>query len=175
MKRILLLAAAIVFPALIASGAWAFSERDVAQMHKDGVADSLVIQKIQHSGKRFSLDANGVRELKKAGVSDEVISAMLATEDQGRPASDNGSYYPHVTVGLGFWGNYGYLGYYGHYGPYYGPYYGYYGSYYRPYYAPYYGHYGPYYRGFYAPRRYGYYRPLRAPYGHGYGAYGHHH
>jgi hypothetical protein len=132
MKRILLFAAALVLSSVLGVyGAWAFGTKDVVQMHRDGVADSLVIQKIRHSGKNFHLDAKDMRELKREGVPDEIVSAMLATEDQGDATYGYGPYYyprygypyytpyyPRVVVGLGF-SNYGYHSRYG---------YGYYGG-----------------------------------------------
>jgi hypothetical protein len=133
MKRIVLFAAAFLFASLfVAGGAWAFGVKDVIRMHQDGIADSLILQKIEHSGKNFHLDADDMRDLKRAEVSDEIISAMLATEDQDNdgygyphyyyPYYPN-YYYPRVTVGLGF----GYYGFHGHYRPYY------HRGYYRPY------------------------------------------
>jgi hypothetical protein len=150
MKRILLLAAAALVLSLLApGGAWAFGTKDVVQMHRDGIADSLIIQKIHYSGKTFHLEASDIRALKGAGVSDEIISAMLATEE--RYDRDYGYYYPYyprVVVGFGY---YGYHGYPGYYSPFYG----------RPwpvrrFYSGYYGHPGfgrggfahPGYRGF---------------------------
>jgi hypothetical protein len=138
MKRLLLLTAAAFWLTLIsAPSASAFGVKDVVQMHNDGIADSLVVQKIAFSGKTFRLGANDLRALKAAGVSDEVISAMLRTEDQGEDQDSyyDGGYYPrrHVVVGLGF--NFGYPGYYGYYHPY-APYYG---SYWGHRYSPYYG------------------------------------
>ena len=124
MKRILGLATAILLAtALSAGGAWAFSVKDVVQMHQDGVADSLIILKIQHGGKRFHLDAGDLRALKDAGVSDEIVSAMLESEDQVDgayggpyyytrvPYYYGPVYYPRVVVGLRF-------GYHGYYRPY---------------------------------------------------------
>ncbi len=168
MKRIVLaLVAGSLFCLVSAQGAWALSWKDVASLHQDGVADSLIIQKIIYSGQVFQLEAKDIRDLKKAGVSDEVISVMLRTEAQGE--GDNGGYAEsgdyhgdtssHVYVGLGF----GYYG--GYYGPYYGGYapYPYYGGYYGRYYAPYYrSHYYPRYRTGYYGRpgyNYGYARP----------------
>src|SRR5262245_35743455 len=117
MKRILLFAAVVsLISALGAGGAWAFGVKDVVRMHRDGVADSLILQKIKHSGKEFHLDADDLRSLKQAGVSDAVVSAMLATEDR----NDRG---------------YGY-------GPYYYPHYAYHPYYYDPYYS-YYPYYYP--------------------------------
>jgi hypothetical protein len=147
MKRTLIFATAFVFASLfVAGGAWAFGVKDVVQMHQDGIADSLIIMKILHSEKQFHLEADDMRDLKKAGVSDEVVSAMLATEGQkdgGYESAPYGyapygyapygysyypyyPYYPRVVVGLGFgyYGGYGHYGHYGHYAPYYRGYYG---------------------------------------------------
>ena len=80
MKRILLIGSfGLLLSFISVHGAWAFGLKDVVQMHGDGIADSLIIQKIDHSGKTFHLDARDMHELKQAGVSDEVISAMLQT------------------------------------------------------------------------------------------------
>ena len=165
MKRFALAGcAALVLCLWPAHGAWAFGVKDVVQMHADGIADSLIIQKIEHSGKSFDLNAKDLHQLKEADVSDEVISAMLQTEDQDGEYYDNGYYYPpRAYVGLGF-------GYYHDYWPYYGGY------------RPYYGHYGRYYGhyGYYSPRYYnyrwyghsGYGGNYQRPYG-GYGGYSH--
>lgn len=145
MKRTLLLTAASLLLLLSsAPTASAFGLKDVVQMHKDGIADSLVVQKIVFSGKTFHLEADDLHALKAAGVSDEVISAMLRTEYQGEGQDSYdgaGYYYPHshVVVGLGL--NFGYPRYYGYYRPY-GPYYG---TYWAPRYRPYVRHYTGYY------------------------------
>jgi hypothetical protein len=148
MKRTLLIGALGLLLAFVSfHGAWAFGLKDVAQMTQDGIPDSLIIQKIDHSGKNFRLDARDMHELKQAGVSDEVISAMLQTEDREDEADSyyyDGYYYPRVSVGLGF-------------GTYYGPYWPYYGGYGR------YGHYR--YHGYYSPRYYGYHYYGRPGYG----------
>ncbi|HEX7078286.1 MAG TPA: hypothetical protein VF363_07690 [Candidatus Eisenbacteria bacterium] len=147
MKRMLLLGVVGMMVVLfVPRDAWAFGWKDVLKMHEDGIADSLIIQKIDHSGKTFRLEARDLHRLKEAGVSDGVISAMLRTEDRydERVYYDDDYYggytHPRVYVGLGF-------GYYGGYWPYYGGYWPrYYGS-------RYYG--GRYYGGhYYTPRSY---------------------
>ncbi|HTQ45167.1 MAG TPA: hypothetical protein VMI75_20545 [Polyangiaceae bacterium] len=77
MKRIGL---AVLVMMLTATGAWAFGVKDVIALQHDGVADSLIVQKIEYSGTTFHLDASDLRALKQAGVSDNVISVMLKTE-----------------------------------------------------------------------------------------------
>jgi len=110
-------------------------------MNEDGVADSLIVLKIENSGKTFHLDADDLQALHQAGVSNEVISAMLRTEgrDRGQDYYDRGDYYyypysyPYTHVFLGF-------GYHNYYRPYYG---GYRLPRYRSYYGhPYSGNYG---------------------------------
>jgi hypothetical protein len=125
MKRLPITAAAVLVASLLlASGARAFGTKDVIQMHRDGIADSLIIQKIEHSGKNFDLDSRDIRGLKDAGVSDEIVSAMLATEDRDDYRYGDGYhvypypyYYPRAYLGWG-WGYYGRYGYYRHYSPY---------------------------------------------------------
>ena len=131
----LLLAFCLTSPAL------AFGTKDVLQMQRDGISDQLIIEKIEHSGKVFRLDADDLRELKQAGVSDKVITSMLRTEDR----EDDYTYYhprSRVFVDLGFYG----------------------GTYYRPCgYYPRYRHYGTWgYGGYgghgYYPRHDGHFR-----------------
>ncbi len=155
MKRMLLIVGlGLLVSAAPFHGAWAFGVKDVVQMCQDGIADSLIIQKIDHSGKTFHLDARDLRELKQADVSDEVISAMLRTEDREEDSDYyyyDGYVHPRVYVGLGF-------------GAYYGPQWPYYGGY---------GGYGPYrYHGYYAPRYYGYHYYGRPGYGYSGPGYG---
>ena len=152
MKRILLLALTGLLLFLFSpSGASAFGIKDVLKMNRDGIADSLMILKIENSGKTFHLSADDMYALQKAGVSDEVISAMLRTEgrDRGHDYYGYGDYYPYPytypysRAYLGF-------GYHHYYTPYYG---GYRFPRYRPYNAPYSGNYGnSRYRGSYGNR-----------------------
>jgi len=158
MKRILLPATiGLLFILFLAPGASAFGLKDVLKMHGDGIADSLIILKIENSGKTFHLDADDMHALHRAGVSDEVISAMLRTEGEDRSGDYGyGYYYPyphsypsvypysHVFLDFGFHRHY------------YAPYYG---GYRYPRYLPNYGHgytrnYGNYrYRGSYGSRQ----------------------
>jgi hypothetical protein len=172
-KRIVLITLVVMLTA--ASSAWAFWVKDVIDMHKAGVADSLIIQKIVYSGIRFTLSGADVKKLKEAGVSDAVISEMLRTESAGENGGNGGNgegahpyaapygygpyYAPYWGPGLALSFGFGY-GYYGHY-PYYAPY-GYYPYGYHPYayHAPYVYHYhGPAYGyghpfGYHGPNRY---------------------
>lgn len=134
MKRISLLAVTGLLLLLFsASAASAFGVKDVLKMNRDEIPDSLIILKIENSGKTFHLSADDMRALHDAGVSDEVISAMLRTEGRDREYGYGDYYYypyaypypyysyPYGRVFLGF-------GYRHYYSPYYG-------GYRRPYYT----------------------------------------
>ncbi len=155
MKRISLLAVTgLVLFLFSASVASAFGVKDVLKMNRDGIPDSLMILKIENSGKAFHLSADDLHALHEAGVSDEVVSAMLRTEGRDRDYGYGDTYYypyahpyysyPYGRVFLGF-------GYRHYYSPYYG---GYRTPRYRPYYSnPYGGNYGNQrYRGSYGNR-----------------------
>ena len=144
MKRILLFTV-IGFTLLLfsASGAFAFGTKDVVKMSDDGIKDSIIILKIENSGKIFRLDAEDIHNLKEDGVSDEVISAMLKTEGRDRYEDDyyydrGAYYYPHPYYSYPYSRSYVGFGYRsgGYYSPYYGGHRGYY-SY--PRYQPYSG------------------------------------
>ena len=146
MKRILILLTAwALLCALTPSAARAFSWHDVRDLHAAGISDSLILQKIAYSGHVFHLEANELRQLKEAGVSDEVISAMLETEARPNDDSRGPYYHPGYVV-------YPYPGYYPY--SYYYPYYyyprtrvsfnfGYRYGYGHARYYPHYGHYRP--------------------------------
>jgi len=139
MKRILLLTVfGIALLLFSASGAWAFGVKDVLKMNGAGIPDSLIILKIENSGKVFHLSGDDIKKLHDADVSNEVIAAMLRTEGErdddyygyyGRPYYDYHPYpyysYPYSRLYLGF--GFGGRGYYGHR----------YGGYYVPRYRPY--------------------------------------
>jgi hypothetical protein len=117
MRRFLLVVAAILAASVFAANrAQAFGVKDVIQMHRDGIADSLIVQKIRYSGKAFHLDANDLRDLKREGIPDEIVSEMLATERRDDypyyggyyyPYGPYHYYYPRVVVGFGYYGYYG--------------------------------------------------------------------
>jgi len=94
MKHSMLIAFAVASLLLLSSSAAsAFGVKDVVAMSRDGVADSLILQKIAYSGTRFHLDARDIHDLKGAGVSDPVISAMLRTEGRDDDYPAYGPYY----------------------------------------------------------------------------------
>lgn len=60
------------------------TNQEVISLVKAGLSNSLIINKIHSSKNNFSLSADSMIDLKKAGVSDDVISAMLdAKNGQG--------------------------------------------------------------------------------------------
>ena len=112
----------LLLSSLLPAVAMAFGLNDVLKMHRDGIADSLIVLKIENAGKVFHLDAEDLRRLKDAGISDDVVAAMLDTEgrDDSRYAERRYvyaprfyydpfypvPYYPGITFGLRF----GYIG-----------------------------------------------------------------
>jgi hypothetical protein len=101
MKRFLILAtAALALVLLLPPPAWSFNWKDVAEMVEDSIPDQLIIEKITHSGSTFDLNARELHQLKAAGVSDQVITAMLRTEDRdgGDDAGSDGGYAGHPYV-----------------------------------------------------------------------------
>jgi hypothetical protein len=126
-KRIIGATAALILLALATPRtSWAFGVKDVEAMSQYGIPDSLIIEKIQHSGTEFHLDAKDLKALKEAGVDDDVVVAMLRTEDRDRsPIYYDGywwPYHPAWYVGLDF--------------GYYAPFHRYYRPLYRPIYRP---------------------------------------
>ena len=103
-------AAALLLAALAPRGAHAFGVKDVVAMHRDGIADSLIVEKIEHSGTRFDLSARDLHDLKAAGVPDPVVVAMLRTEDDDRaPIVYDDRWWPYgpgwaLGLDLGFYG-----------------------------------------------------------------------
>jgi hypothetical protein len=87
----------LLLSSLLPSVALAFGLNDVLKMHRDGITDSLIVLKIENAGKVFHLDAEDLRRLKDAGVSDDVVAAMLNTERPRGPryvSHPRGPYWP---------------------------------------------------------------------------------
>jgi hypothetical protein len=112
------------------------SADDVVRMCKSGVSDEVIIEKIKEEGVAAKPTSEQLASLKKDGVSDAVLGAMLAARVV--PEETSVEYYPNYYYGYPY---YGYPYYYGYYYPY---------GYYRPYWGWYYGSY-PYYPYHYAP------------------------
>ena len=57
--------------------AWAVSTRDLIELSKAGLGDEVLVALVEADGTVFSLDAPKILELRAAGVSERVITAML--------------------------------------------------------------------------------------------------
>jgi hypothetical protein len=57
--------------------AWAVSTRDLIELSKAGLGDEVLLALIEADGTVFNLDAPRILELRGAGVSERVITAML--------------------------------------------------------------------------------------------------
>ena len=60
-----------------ARAAWAVSTRDLIELSKAGLGDEVLVALIEADGTIFNLDAPKILELRAAGVSERVITAML--------------------------------------------------------------------------------------------------
>lgn len=72
---------------------------DVIAMTKDNVGDDVILAQIKVTRTYYHLTSNDIRDLKKSGVSDHVINAMIKTADEPRAAKRKVSYdyYPGYT------------------------------------------------------------------------------
>jgi hypothetical protein len=75
--------ASVVVLALSAGRAEAVSVRDVIELSKAGLSESVLLALIEVDRSVFTIDAATLKELKAGGVSDAVIIAMIHS---GRPA-----------------------------------------------------------------------------------------
>jgi hypothetical protein len=144
LRRLLNVAGLFLLMTLSPAGVRAFGVNDVIKLHMEQLSDSLIVLAIQNSHQVIRVRSDDFRRLKQAGVSDQVMSAMLRTELVGfQKNAENhtgvnpygwahysyGPYpYPRSSFSLAF--SYGYGGYMW---PVYRPYY------YRPYFGPYVG------------------------------------
>ena len=75
--------ALVLIVMLSPAGARAFGVNDVIKLQKAQVSDSLIVLAIQKSGQVIHVGSDDFRHLKQAGVSDEVMSALLRSEQVG--------------------------------------------------------------------------------------------
>ena len=100
MKRMVaVLVTGLLMTALSTHNALAFGVKDVVSMSKDGIPDSLIVEKIRHSGTTFHLNAKDLRGLEQEGVSNDVIAEMLRTEDSNNVRTVNYDGYPWWPYG----------------------------------------------------------------------------
>jgi hypothetical protein len=64
------------------------SNTEVIEMTKAGLAQNIILNKIKSSEGRFDVSVNGLVEMKKAGVNDEVINALLESKPAPPTAAD---------------------------------------------------------------------------------------
>ena len=68
------------------------SVEDVVAMSKAGVGSGVIKRKIEVSRSQFSLDTNDIIRLKSEGVSDDVINAMIDTDEDAEQVDLERSY-----------------------------------------------------------------------------------
>jgi hypothetical protein len=86
MKRILRLFACLILLTGTVGLAETLTNDSVIQLHKLGLGDSVVVQKIKASTCQFDTSVDGLKALKDAGLSDEIIQAMLLVSTSPAPA-----------------------------------------------------------------------------------------
>lgn len=85
---------------------------DIVQLTKAGYADLQIIELVRATGSRFALDATSVARLKQAGVSEDVIEALIEARapdpqeawsegplEPGLPEADRAHLHPPADVG----------------------------------------------------------------------------
>ncbi len=86
---------------------------NVIELARDSVGDDVILAQMKATQSYFQLTNNDIRDLKKNGVSDRVISAMIKTGDQPKSSDRRVAVYPYPDY---YW--YPYAGFYG---PWYSP------------------------------------------------------
>lgn len=86
----LFIAAAVCFGALPASAQETMNNDEVITLTKAGLNPTLIVGKIRTSKTNFDLSTDSLIKLKQAGVSDDVVAAMLEAKN-GKPASPAGT------------------------------------------------------------------------------------
>ncbi len=69
----------------------AMTNRDVIQLVKAKISDDIIIAKIKQSKTRFDTSTDGLVALKQAGVSDQLIAAMIGAGEPGSTGSAAGA------------------------------------------------------------------------------------
>jgi hypothetical protein len=70
-------ACAVLLVGATPDAAWAVSTRDLIELSKAGLGDEVLVALVEADGTVFNLDAPRILELRAAGVSERVITAML--------------------------------------------------------------------------------------------------
>ncbi len=77
-------AAAVSFNPLMAQAADAMNNATVVELQKLGLGEGVILEKIRSSKGTYDVSINGLKELKAAGVTDNVIQAMIASTSVGQ-------------------------------------------------------------------------------------------
>jgi len=85
MPRRALIVVIALFLSLVAGRAEALSVRDVIELSKAGLSDSVLLALIDVDRSMFSIDPATLKQLKTAGVSDAVIVAMIRSGREPQP------------------------------------------------------------------------------------------
>jgi hypothetical protein len=77
MKIISTLLFLLIFASTIFAQSETLTNTEIVEMSRAGLGAAIIVQKINSSGANFDISAKALIELKKAGVSDEVIQAVI--------------------------------------------------------------------------------------------------
>lgn len=75
---------------------------EVISLSKAGLSSSIIIDKIRTSKSNFDLSTDSLIKLKQVGISDDIVSAMLAAKNGGTisvPSSPGSGFIPGKTMG----------------------------------------------------------------------------
>jgi hypothetical protein len=71
--------------------ALALSNKDVIKMHKAGFSEETILASIQKEQPDFDTSADGLIDLKEAGISEKIIQKIIAAQSRGSNASASAS------------------------------------------------------------------------------------
>ena len=96
MRKIYIIFIILIFTTIVFGQREILSNAQVIEMTKAGLAQGVIVKKIRESEGRFDTSVTALVELKKSGVGDDVINALL--ESKPAPPSETGSISnPQVT------------------------------------------------------------------------------
>lgn len=72
---------------LMAQEAETMNNKTVIELNKLGLSEGVVVEKIKGTKGTYDVSLNGLKQLKEAGVPDNVIQAMVASMSGGEPAA----------------------------------------------------------------------------------------
>ena len=73
----------------------ALTNADIIEMTKSGLSPEIVLRKIRTSNTKFDVSAAGLIGLKKANLTDDVITAMIDRQEL-LPPNANRAAFPHI-------------------------------------------------------------------------------